>query len=330
MTPDEEKNLNHYVQVLQKLVLSVPTKKSGHQKISKTPHSVHSVRPQASQLKELISPGKVSTENGILSYPFSNKATPLPTRDFQPAQVEERYTKSTPFWSIKPNNVSVVLRTKEPYIEKEEPEPELESELLPEPRTGAAMLWPNVTELPPSPSSRSTYWETSTEIEDVPQLSGEYDTALFENNPLIVSKEILDKISNLRSEVQHVPLTESLRPEYRKDIQASREHLRRSLAIAEAAEHRLQKMYKSQGLPLERSGFRMDDMETVITMLYNSRSKLSQYLNIKYVPLNMRQKAAIVVLTLKRTLCISRPQTQSLIRRLLNNNIKILNILDIP
>jgi hypothetical protein len=28
------------------------------------------------------------------------------------------------FWTIKPNNVSVVLRADEPYIEKDDPEPE--------------------------------------------------------------------------------------------------------------------------------------------------------------------------------------------------------------
>lgn len=346
MTPDEEKNLNHYVQVLHNLLLSVPTREPGQKKISKSPTNVYSMRPKssnnvysmspkASQFKELISHDKASTENDFLSDPISDKATRLPTRDLQPEIRRDKHTKSTPFWSIKPNNISVILSSKVPYIEREEPEPEPEPEPESEPESEVQierpMLWPNVTELPPSPSSRSTDWDTSTELEDVPQLSEEYEIPIYESHPLILSnEEILDKISDIRSEVQHVPLVESLKPEYREDIRASRESLKRSLALAEAAEHRLQKMYKSQLLPVGRSSFPSDDIETIINMLYNSRSKLSQYLNIKYVPSEMRQKATTVIRILKNRLCVNQLETQNLIRKLLNNNIKILNLLDVP
>nr|KAF6501620.1 NADPH oxidase 5 [Molossus molossus] len=392
VTPDEEKNLNHYVQVLQNLLLSVPTREPGRETTSTFPNTVYSMISKVSKLKELIThDGKASTGNDVLSDPTSDKTTSafttrsFSTRDFQPELETVKRPETTSFWSIKPNNVSVVLSTKEPYIEEEEPEPELQSEPLsqppleplsqrpleppsepplephpepplephpepplepypepplepqPEPSletqppTEAPMLWPNVTELPENSSSRSTDWDTSMELEDVPQLSGEYETPAFENHPLILSnREILNKISDIRSKVQHVPLAESLKPEYREDIQASREHLKRSLALAEAAEHRLKKMYQSQLLPLGRNSFGIDDIETVINMLYNSRSKLSQYLDIKYVPSEMREKAITVIHTLKKILCVSRLETQNLIRKLLNNNIKILNLLDVP
>lgn len=177
---------------------------------------------------------------------------------------------------------------------------------------------------------------TVTELEDVPQLSGEYemgtpDTVTFGKHPQILNNEdILKKISDIHSQVQRVPLAESLKPEYREDIRASREHLKRSLALAEAAEHKLQKMYRSQLLPLARSSSGIDDIETVINTLYNSRSKLAKYLDIRYVPPEMRQKATTVFSTLKKILCVSQQETQNLIRKLLNNNIKILNLLDIP
>ena len=329
MTSDEEKNVNHYVQVLQNLLLSVPTREPASEKKSASPNNVYSTRSKASKLKAIITPDKASTEN-LINTPVSDKTTSFPTRSFSLEQRRKKNTKSTAFWSIKPSNISVVLRAKEPYIVKEEPEPEPEQEPKVK-HTEAPMLWPYVTEFPPSPPSRSTDWDTSTELEDVPQLLGEYETQTFEKHPRILgNEEILKKISDISWKVHQVPLAESLRPEYREDIQAVREHLKRSLAVAAAAEHRLSKMYRSQLLPLGQNGFEIDDVETVINTLYNSRSKLSQYLDTRYVPSEMRGKAITVINTLKKILCVSRLEVQNLIRKLLNNNIKILNLLDVP
>ncbi|XP_032720487.1 sperm equatorial segment protein 1 [Lontra canadensis] len=340
VTPDEEQNLNHYVEVLQNLILSVPTREPGREKKSKSPNNVHSRGRKLSRLKEIITHGDVSTENDVLINPLGEETTASPTGGFTLEVQKKKPTESTAFWSIKPNNVSIVLHTDEPYIVKE-PEPE------PEPELSQTRPWLNFTETSPSPEvtsgqlsitslSRSTDMNTVTELEDVPQLSGEYgmgtpDTVTFEKHPQILNNEdILKKISDIHSQVQRVPLAESLKPEYREDIRASREHLKRSLALAEAAEHKLQKMYKSQLLPLGRSSSGIDDIETVINMLYNSRSKLAEYLDIRYVPPEMRQKATTVFNTLKKILCVSQQETQNLIRKLLNNNIKILNLLDVP
>ncbi|EFB19537.1 hypothetical protein PANDA_009434, partial [Ailuropoda melanoleuca] len=315
MTPDEEQNLNHYVEVLQNLVLSVPTREPVREKKSKSPNNVHSVGPKVSRLKEIITHGDSSTENGVLINPVGEEATASPTGRFTLEVEEKKTTETTAFWSIKPNNVSVVLHTDEPYVVKEpEPEPEPEPELA---QTEAPHPWPSITETPPSPditsgpppitpSSRSTDMDTVTELEDVPQLSGEYemeksDALTFEKHPQILNNEdILKKISDILSQVQRVPLAESLKPEYREDIRASREHLKRSLALAEAAEHKLQTMDRSQLLPLGRSSSGADDSETVINMLYNSRSKLSEYLDVRSVPPEMRQKATTVLSTLKK------------------------------
>ncbi|XP_016001230.2 sperm equatorial segment protein 1 [Rousettus aegyptiacus] len=326
VTPDEEQNLNHYVQVLQNVLLSVPTREPGHEKKSESSNNVYPMRSKISKFKEIITHDDTSTANDVLINPATDGATTFPTRDFTLEARRGKRTKSTAFWSIKPNNISIVLHSKEPYIEKEEPEPEPEPEPDVKP-TEAPKPEPNVTEL--SPGTLRTDFDTSTE-EDVPQLSGEYQTLPFERYTLILSNEdILKKISDINSEVHHVPHAESLKPEYREDILASREHLKRSLALAAAAEHKLEKMYESQFLPSERSG-KIDDIGTVITMLYNSRSKLSEYLDIKYVPPEMREKATIVLNTLKRDICISQAETLNLIRKLLNNNIKILNLLDVP
>ncbi|XP_027424697.1 sperm equatorial segment protein 1 [Zalophus californianus] len=341
VTPDEEQNLNHYVEVLQNLILSVPTKEPGPEKKSKSPNNVHSIGPKVSRLKEIITHGDFSTENGVLINRISEEPTASPTGGFTLEVEKKETTQSTAFWSTKPNKVSVVLHTDEPYIVKEpEPEPELAQTEAPKP-------WPNVTETSPSPDVTSgqpfiasSGWSTDvdkvTELEDVPQLLGENemeksDALTFEKRPQVLSNEdILKKISDIRSQVQQVPLAESLKPEYREDIRASREHLKRSLALAEAAEHKLQKMYKSQLLPPGRNSSGIDDIETVINMLYNSRSKLSEYLDIRHVPPEMRQKATTVFNTLKKILCVSQLETQNLIRKLLKNNIKILNVLDVP
>ncbi|XP_045678879.1 sperm equatorial segment protein 1 [Phyllostomus hastatus] len=324
VTSDEEKNVNHYVQVLQNLLLSVPTREPATEKKSESPNTVYSMKTKVSKLKAIITPDKALAEN-VVTTPVSDKITSFPTRSFSPEQRRKKHTKSTAFWSIKPSNISVVLRAKEPYVEREEPEPE------PKVKQTEAPMWPYVTEYPPSSSSGSTDWDTSTDLEDVPQLLGDYETQTFEKHPLVLgNEEILKKISDISSKVHQVPLAESLKPEYRADIQAVREQLKRSLAVAAAAEHRLSKMYRSQVLPLGQSSYETDDIETVINTLYNSRTKLSQYLDTRYVPSEMREKAITVINTLKKILCVSRLEVQNLIRKLLNNNIKILNLLDVP
>ncbi|XP_031296802.2 sperm equatorial segment protein 1 [Camelus dromedarius] len=326
--PDEEQNLNHYVQVLQNLILSVPTKGPGHQRKSKTPSNVNSAASRVSKFKEVKSHDEATAENDVLISPVTDETTTFPTRGFTLEVEREKHTKSTAFWSIKPNNISVVLHAKEPYIEKEEPEPEPE---LPVRQTEAPKPVPNATELP---TRENTVVDTATELEDVPQLSGDYEAEqsealTFEEHPQdLYNERILKKISDISAQVQRVPLPESLKPEYRADIEAAKEHLKRSLALAAAAEHKVEKMYKSQMLPLGRSSGGADDVETVINVLYNSRSRLPEYFNIRYVPPGMRAKATIVSNTLRKILCVSLGETENLIRKLLNNNIKMLNLLN--
>uniref|UniRef100_A0AC11BKY4 Sperm equatorial segment protein 1 n=1 Tax=Ovis aries TaxID=9940 RepID=A0AC11BKY4_SHEEP len=329
VTPDEEQNLNHYVQVLQNLILSVPTKEPGRQKKSKSPNNANFIGPRVSRVKELkythdVGPG----DNDVLINPVSEETTTFPTRGFTLEIDKKKRTKSTAFWSIKPNNVSVVLHAKEPFIEKDEPEPEPEPEPI-EPRTGASTQVPSVTE--PSQDvtylSRSTDLETATE-EDVPQLSGDNEMDYLESHD-VYNEDVLKRIADINSQLHHVPLPESYKPEYRADIRASKEHLKRSLALAIAAEHKLEKMYKSQLLPQGRSSGGVYDIVTVINMLYSSRYKLSEYLDIKHVPSEMRGKATVVVHTLKKILCVGHgEETHNLLKQLLNNNIKILHILD--
>ncbi|XP_060020485.1 sperm equatorial segment protein 1 [Lagenorhynchus albirostris] len=321
VTPDEEQKLNHYVQVLQNLVLSIPTKEPGHQKRSKSPNNADSVGSRVSKFKEVkFTHDEAPAENDVLINPVSEETTTFPTRGFTLEIEEKKHTKSTAFWSIKPNNISVDLHAKEPYIEKEEPEPEPTVS-----QTEAPEQLPSVTESFTSQGvtsliSRNTDLDIATE--GVPQLSGNYEMENPEPHNLY-NKDILKKIEDTGSQVQQVPLPESFKPEYRADIRASKEHLKRSLALAAAAEHKLEKMYKSQMLPLGQSSDGVDDIETVINVLYNSRSKLPEYLDIKYVPPEMRGKATAVFNILKTVLCVSQGETQNLIRKLLNNNIKL-------
>ncbi|KAL4837240.1 hypothetical protein H8958_017831 [Nasalis larvatus] len=322
VSPDEEQNLNHYIQVLENLVLSVPPREPGREKKSNSPKHVYSIASKGSKFKELITHGDTSTENDVLTNPISEETTTFPTGDFTPEIGKKKHTESTPFWSIKPNNVSIVLHAEEPYIEKEEPEPE------PEPtarQTEAPRTLPVVTESSTSPyvtsykspvtaSDRSTGIEISTESEDVPQLSGE--TAIEKSEELTFGKhpeswnndDILKKILDINSQVQQALLSDTSNPAYREDIEASKDHLKRSLALAAAAEHKLKTMYKSQLLSPGQRSNKIDDIETVINMLCNSRSKLYEYLDIKYVPPEMREEAATVFNTLKN-MCRSRRVT---------------------
>ncbi|XP_069347999.1 sperm equatorial segment protein 1 [Eulemur rufifrons] len=315
VSPDEEQNLNHYVQVLENLILSVPTREPGREKRSKSPKNAYSIVSKISKLKEIITHGEA--ENDVLINPVSGETTPFPTSGFTRGAGRKKRTKSTAFWSIKPNNVSVVLHAEEPYIENEEPEPE------PEPvrkQTKAPKLSPTVTETSasqyvtsrksPVPTlSRNADWEISTESEDVPQLSGETEIKTLEepttenHSQILNNDDILKKISDINSQVRQALLTDSSNPQFKEDIRAAKEHLKRSLALAAAAEHKLQKMYNSHLFSVGETSNEIADIATVINMLYNSRSKLYEYLDIKYVPPEMREKATTVFDTLKKILC---------------------------
>lgn len=100
--------------------------------------------------------------------------------------------------------------------------------------------------------------------------------------------------------------------------------------MAAAAEHKLQQMYGSNVFLDGHTSDPDDDMEVIINMLYNSRSKLSDYFTINHVPSELREKATVVIAVLKKILCVDQVEMQSLIRKLLSNNMKILNILNVP
>ncbi|XP_058521310.1 sperm equatorial segment protein 1 [Ochotona princeps] len=338
VTPDEEQNLNHYVQVLENLILSVPTRDQGRERKAKSPKNDVSVEPKtSSELMTPTSPAESSTENEGLTSPVSDETVTSPSKSFTLEAPKKKRTRSTAFWSIKPNNVSVVLHAEEPYIEKEEPEPEPEPEpetTEPEPatKTTVATTTEFFTTLPSSTlTTRSTHIiMTSTESEDVPQLSGEYEEPTYEPHSSLDYNGILRKIADMKLQARRAPFFHNSNPEYSKDIKASKEHLLRSLALAEAAEHKLQKMSRSRLFSVGRTIGQVDDAETVINMLYNARDKLPEYLDIKGVPPEMRKRVTAVINTLKKIVCGGQVETQNLIRKLLSNNIKILNLLDIP
>ncbi|XP_036049511.1 LOW QUALITY PROTEIN: sperm equatorial segment protein 1 [Onychomys torridus] len=358
--PDEEQNLNHYVQVLQNLIMSVPTREQGSGETSLSPTEVPELK--FSRYELIHTPEGVTPENDILIRPFNEEKTTFPTSGFTLGMERKKKTETTAFWSIRPNNVSVVLHEEEPYIEKEEPEPEPEFE-EPHPRP----LWPPeheseeehdlTTSTSPSQTtstsriastsrttsmsritvrtSTTSSMDISTDSEDVPQLSGQPETGNLEDlsghhSETAIHEDILRKISNINVEVQQGPLGDANNPEYKEYIKASREHLKRSLALAAAAEHRLEEMYRSHVFPEERISDSVNDMETVINVLYNSRSRLPEYLNIKHVPSELRKQVTAVTSVLKKLFCADQVETQRLIRKLLSNNMKILNILNVP
>ncbi|XP_006888463.1 PREDICTED: sperm equatorial segment protein 1 [Elephantulus edwardii] len=338
--PDEEKSLNHYVQVLQNVLRNVPTKEDPSTQIKKmTPTNVYSTGLKVSKIKEIITNGETLSDDKTLSSPVSEEKTPFPSRVLTSQKRRKKRTKTTAFWSIKPNNISVVLRTKEPYIikDEEEEEPEVYTRRTPSSKPFLHVTskpFPHITftsHVSTTISTENSDWSTSTESEDVPQLTGQFDTektSIFQRPPQTLNNEnVLKKISEINAQIQQAHLSGHISQEFREDIQASIDHLKRSIALAAAAEHKLTKMYESESLPFGRTGSEIADVKTIINMLYNSRSKLSEYFDIKYVPSEMREKAITVFNMLKKRLCLRQKKAQRLIKKLLRNNMKILSIL---
>ncbi|KAM6202453.1 sperm equatorial segment protein 1 [Rhynchocyon petersi] len=277
LTPEEEKTLTHYARVLQNILLNVPTEGKPGKERERTPRKiVYSKGARVSKFKEIITHGNVLNDNNALINPVSEEMTPFPTIDLTSRTGRKKRTKRTAFWSIKPNNISVVLHTKEPYIIKEE-EPEVDTE--------------------PTRTARP------------------------------FTRDILGKISDTQFQVKQAPLG-SISKNDKEDIQASKDYLRRSIALAAAAEHKLTRMYESENLPLGHTGRGIDNLETVINMLYNYRSKLSEYFDIKYVPPELREKASAVFNMLRKILRVDQEESHGVVRKLINNNKKSSNALD--
>ncbi|XP_060031583.1 sperm equatorial segment protein 1 [Erinaceus europaeus] len=345
MTPDEEQSLSHYVQALQDAMLSVPTREPEAGRLLSSPGL--SASRGASRPKGLLT-SDAGSQDGDDSVPLgpADGTTTVLARVLPPHLPSPRPTKA-PFWAFKRSNVSVVLRPAEPYV-VQEPEPEPEPEPR-QPHKGA-----------PTPPTAGP------ELEDVPQLLD----AGKEGAPP-GQAEILDKLAVLASRVRRLPLAQMIRPEFRADMRASREHLRRSLALAEAAEHKLRKMYRSHVLPGGRDDDALDELhaegagdtdtegagdtdtegagdtegardteddgdvqvapslDRVVNLLYRARARLPDYLDPGRVPARLRRKARAVVGALRSALCSTHNETHTLIRRLLNNNIRMLNLLDV-
>ncbi|XP_023568453.1 sperm equatorial segment protein 1 [Octodon degus] len=321
VSPSEEKNLNHYVQVLENLILSVPTKEPDGEVLIPSPNNLYSPDPAVSRLKALSTLGDAATQDGASTSGYSMA---VPVTGPPPRTETAQPTESTAFWSIRPNNISVVLRTKEPYIEHE-PEPEPVMKRTEAPRRSSSSSTRFSTPPPTTTAPMSTDSEFSTESEDVPQLSGEDLGEPVEHHSQSMSNDdILRAISAIQSQLQQAPLGDKNDPEYKELVESSEESLRRSLALAAAAEHRLEKMYESHVFPEGQTSKGTYDIGTVINMLYNSRSKLSKYLDMKYVPPEMREKASTVFNTLKNILCVGQEDTPNLIRKLLRKHIPML------
>ncbi|XP_045141753.1 sperm equatorial segment protein 1 [Echinops telfairi] len=336
VTSDEERNLNHYVQDLQNLLLSVPTKgETGHEAQTKATSSVAPTGTRAIQYEE------ISTDKDVVLSPLREVTTPVPHRAITVEDERRKRTKRTAFWSIKPNNISVVLRTKEPYIEREE-EPEAivrptgrTTPLSPVSDVAKGLQVTSRTSLTPTsltPTTREgSDLRDSTELEDVPQLSGEENLegiTFGKHAQTLNNDDILKKISDIRFQVQQAPRGDSLNEESREDIRASKDDLRRSIALAAAAEQKLTKMSESQILPLGQTGNEVDNIEAVINVLYNSRDKIPEYFDIKYVPPEMREKTSTVFNALKKILCVGGGEAQSLIRRLIKISMRLLRLLN--
>ncbi|XP_021092668.1 sperm equatorial segment protein 1 [Heterocephalus glaber] len=318
VSPNEERNLNHYVQVLENLILRVPTKEPDGEKKSVSPNHVYSPDLPVSRPKALSTLRDALTEN---TDPTNGHSTAFPATGPTQGPESKKPTESMAFWSIRPNNVSIVLHTEEPYIEKEpEPEPVMKHTEAPRssPFTTRSSTSPPVITTP-----SSTDLEMSTESEDVPQLWGEnLEESTEHHSQAMNNDDILRKISCIHSQLQQPSLNDKNDPEYKVEIEAFMENLKGSLALATAAEHRLEKMYKSHVFSEGQTSERTYDIETVINMLYNSRCKLSKYLDIKYVPPEMREKATTVFNTLKNILWVGQEDTKNLIKKLLRNNRK--------
>ncbi|XP_038622871.1 sperm equatorial segment protein 1-like [Tachyglossus aculeatus] len=229
-------------------------------------------------------------------------------------------TSTTPFWSLKPGNNSVILHTNESLYEKNEG------------TTGEEVSEGKNESLNSSKNETVPQESKSHEVHVVVELVRTTKSNMPTSPPptvkqlLINPKEILATIGEINKDIQKAPVYAKHYSLFKDDIEASKNALGKSLALEAAAENSLRKFHDVSPNKISDNS-KEQKIIKFINFLYEQKSNLTSYLHMRNIPSEVSEKAAIVFNIMKRVFCgdVER-KNQKVLKKLLKDDIKLLDL----
>ncbi|XP_012408613.1 sperm equatorial segment protein 1 [Sarcophilus harrisii] len=137
---------------------------------------------------------------------------------------------------------------------------------------------------------------------------------------------ILRKISDINTEIKHALKNTKYHIEFKDDVESAQNYLIQSLALVDR-ENSPSNENKPQKLIKEKD--ENENLRLFINFLYDFRSELTAFLNISKIPFDLQEKAAIVFNIIEEMLCGNKQKKENVIKGLLEENIRMLNMLNI-
>ncbi|XP_028921348.1 sperm equatorial segment protein 1 isoform X2 [Ornithorhynchus anatinus] len=335
----EEKTVKHFVNVLQEMMRSIPTPGSSPLSTSLTNQPELTNASKADIVSRRNGDRKNKKRNRDSTRPWTTNPNSLslhsrgpsnqnfgvtvaPSEDQRTAQGFTT-TSTTPFWSLKPGNNSVILHTNESLYEKNEGTTGKEVSGGKNEKNESLNSSKNET-VPHRSKSHEVHVVVElvrTTRSNVPTLPPPTVKQLFIN-----PKEILASIGEINKDIQKAPVYAKHYSLFKDDIESVKKALGKSLALEAAAENSLKKFHNIS--PNKISGNTKEQkIITFINFLYEQKSNLTSYLHMRNIPSEVSEKAAVVFNIMKRVFCGDVEQrNQKVLKKLLKDDIKLLNL----
>ncbi|XP_074056127.1 uncharacterized protein LOC141497383 [Macrotis lagotis] len=146
------------------------------------------------------------------------------------------------------------------------------------------------------------------------------------NKKQLVENQILKKITDINAEIKHTLETAKYPMEFKGDAKSAQKYLIQSLSLVERKKKSING-HKLQKLPKEKVDG--EKIRFFINFVYNFKSQLTAFLNMNNIPVGLRGKATTVRSIIETLLCGKQQNNKTIIKKLLEENIKMLNRLNI-
>ncbi|XP_051824661.1 sperm equatorial segment protein 1 [Antechinus flavipes] len=137
---------------------------------------------------------------------------------------------------------------------------------------------------------------------------------------------ILRKISDINTEIKHALKNTKHHIEFKDDVESAQKYLMQSLALVDR-ENTPSNGNKPQKLIKEKD--ENEKLRLFINFLYDFRSQLIAFLDTRNIPFDLQEKAAIISNIIEEKLCENKQKKENIIKGLLEENIRMLNMLNI-
>ncbi|XP_027690939.1 sperm equatorial segment protein 1 [Vombatus ursinus] len=147
-----------------------------------------------------------------------------------------------------------------------------------------------------------------------------------QNKEQVIEDQILKKISDINKELKRALKNAKSHIEFKDDVESAKKYGIQSFSLVER-ENTSSSGHKPQKFTKEKDND--ERIRLFINFLYDFKSQLTVFLNMNNIPFDLQGKAATVFNTIEAILCGNQQKRENTIKELLQDNIRMLNMLNI-